>query len=785
MTDVRDATDALLADRPDLEDDIRTVLDVDANQETWTFDDVPLDSGSFGELVSRGIAEKVDGEYRLANRDAVRAALEGEEVPSSGSRTPSIDVSLDLPPRRVSLALVGALVLVATFRLFAYQSVFRAEHVVLLGNDPYYYRHLLFHFIEQGTGVFSLPETVQVGEPLMLATLLAATKLLGGTTSAANLVLAWYPVLTALVTAGLVYVLTVKLTEDRRVGLAAVVLLAVTPVHAYRTAIGFADHHAFDYLWLALTAVAAVTLLKRTSTATFEVTSLRNPTTLAWTAVLGVGVAAQVLAWNAGPILLLPLAVYGVIRTAAAVNAGNSPLTDLPLVIGIGLGALLAFVVHFGLGWQRLYIVVTPLLLVAGLGAVIVVGEGARRRELSGALTLGGLVATGSLIFAVAYVALPDFAAQFTQEVVRLFVGGTSENIAETASLFSPRYGTIAGPFFFFGLSLFFALPYFVWSLYLGWTENRPAWLLIGSYSSVLFVLALLQVRFAGQLALFTAVFGGLAVVHLLAVTGAAKRPAVLSEVETTHPWRTATRDEPAFALPDRQTIIAVSLIFLLIGGLGAVMTPLRTNLLTVSDESYNAAAYMEDYSEAEGWQYPQNYVFSEWGQNRMYNAIVNGESLSYGYAQQNYEDFLTSTNSSIWYQRLHDRTGFVVINQYDGFENSSQETVYKRLQNWGNETGHYQAVWASDDGSKKVFTLVPGARVIGSSNQNATFTITETVDIRGRQFTYERQVRANASGGYEVRVPYSGTYSFNGTTVNVSETAVNTGQTISVRSNT
>lgn len=779
MTDVREEVVEYLEEDPEGEDHFRHLLEVDAEREAWEFDDIQLDSGTFGELVSRGIIEKIDGKYHLADRDEVRAALEGEEISEETTRPP-LDLSIDFPPRRASLALVGSLLLVAVFRLFAYQSVFRAEHVVLLGNDPYYYRYWLFRFVEQGTSVFALPEAATVGEPLMLATLLAMTKLLGGTTDVANLVLAWYPVVAASVTAGLVYVLTVSLTEDRRVGLAAVALLAVTPVHAYRTSIGFADHHAFDFVWLAVTATAAVVLLQRAS-ATDVTAQVRTAGTLAWVGSLGLGVAAQTLAWNAGPILLLPLAMYGVVRAAAAVEADETPLADLPLVAGIALGAVLALAVHFILGWQRLYIVITPLLLAVGFAAVLAAGEVARRRNFSGLITLAGLVGVGSLVFVVAYVALPDFAAQFTQEVVRLFFGGTGENIAETASLFSPRYGTIVGPFFFFGLSLFFVLPYLPWGIFVGWSQNRSAWLLVSSYGAVLFVLALLQVRFAGQLAVFVATFGGLAIIHLAAITGVGERPSILSESEeTVHPWRSEGGEEPAFELPNRQTVVALGLIFLLVGGLGAVMTPLRTNLLTVSDESYNAATFMEDYSEQKGWEYPQNYVFSEWGDNRMYNAFVSGESRSYSYAQRNYTNFLASTNGSKWYQKLHDRAGFVVVGQYGGFENGSEELMYNRLQNWGSGTSHYRAVWASDDGSKKVFTLVPGAKVTGPAKPNTTVTLTQTVNISGQEVEYTRTVRVNEFGVFTTRLPNTGPITVGDAKATVSEQAVTEGKLVS-----
>ncbi|WP_053948965.1 hypothetical protein [Halolamina sediminis] len=781
MSDVREATATLRSERPGVDDDLRAVLDVDADTETWTFDDIPIDSGTFGELVSRGIVEKVDGEYRVADRDAVQAALDGEEIQSTADDAePSLEFDLDLPPRRVGLALAAALAFVVAVRLVAFPSVFRSEHVVLLGNDPYAYRYLLLQSLEQGATVTSLPDSILLGEPLLTATLLAATKLLGGTVETADLVLAWYPVVAGLVTAALVYVLAVQLTEDRRIGVASVVILAVTPVHAYRTAIGFADHHAFDYVWLAVTAVAAVALLQRTSTEEATHRGIVTPWTLALGGVVAVGVAGQVLAWNAGPVLLLPLALYSIVRATAAVDAGESPLVDLPLVVAVGLGGVLAVAVHTALNWQEFYIVATPLLLAAGLAAVLGVGELANRRGLSARLTAGSVAVAGGVVFAVAYTVVPEFGAEFTKELDRLVQAGSVEGIAETASLFGTQYGTVVGPFFFFGLSLFFALPYLAWSLVGGWQRNNPIWLLVGSYGGVFLLLALLQVRFAGQLALFASVFAGVAVVHLSAVTGATVPPAMVA-AEGRDSWSDHSPELPAIPLPNRDTVVAIGFIVLLVGGLGAVISPARTTTLMVSDESYEAATFMDEYATEQGWEYPQNYVFSQWGDSRMYNAIVSGESRGYGFAQSNYEDFLASPNASEWYQRLNGRVGFVVVDRHSGLSDVGEETMYSRLHDWGNGTGHYRAVWASDDRSMKVFTLVPGATVTGSAEPNATVTATTTVDVAGREVTYSRTTTADASGNYSVRVPYPGSYEITGEEVTVSEEAVESGQSVRV----
>src|SRR6056297_3448432 len=246
MTDVREATDDLLAEKSNLDSDLREVLAVDERADGWTFDDVPVDSGTFGELVSRDIvAENGDG-YEVADPDAVRASLDGdggtaETDADDGPALPSLSLeSLPALSRLEAGALAGALAFVVVMRTYIFPSVFRGEYVVLPSNDPYYYRYWVEQLSAEATGVFDfsvlsgLPGAVAKGEPLMVGTLWWFTNLLGGG-DAAGWVLAWYPAVSALVVATLVYALAVRVTDDRRVALSSVVFLAVIPAFAYRT----------------------------------------------------------------------------------------------------------------------------------------------------------------------------------------------------------------------------------------------------------------------------------------------------------------------------------------------------------------------------------------------------------------------------------------------------------------------------------------------------------------------------------------------------------------------
>ena len=210
MTDA-DEVAALLDERPDLEPALRRVLAVDREHDTWTFDDLDVDSGSFGELVSKGVVEKVDGEYRIDDPDVVARALDVEQTAGGDGRTAGSgrsvsapDVSLSAPSfdRSGALAdvdrvaagtLVALLAFAALLRSVSFPAVFR-DRVVLSGNDPYFYRYWVEQLLAQAGGGFdfsvlsNLPSGVATGEPLMVVTLWFFSTLFGGTAEAAGVV---------------------------------------------------------------------------------------------------------------------------------------------------------------------------------------------------------------------------------------------------------------------------------------------------------------------------------------------------------------------------------------------------------------------------------------------------------------------------------------------------------------------------------------------------------------------------------------------------------------------
>ncbi|QLG28655.1 hypothetical protein HUG10_14360 [Halorarum halophilum] len=768
----------LLDERPDLEPAVETVLEP---EDPWAFEDVDVDSGAFGELVSHGVVERDGEEYRVADRAAVRTALDGEApAPAADERSTSdLDVSLPQIDRFELALLLGALLLVVAFRMFPFPTVYRGEHVVLSANDPYFYRYWVETMLaDPGTTLSTIPGGIAKGEPLLVAALWLVTVVLGGTTEVAGHVLAWYPVVSAVITAVLVYVLTKTVTDDRRIALAAVAMLAVIPAHAYRTSLGFADHHAFDYPWLALTVLGiAVIAAEARRTAPGRTITRRPIPTLTWktiaaTLAIGIGTGAQTLAWDASPLLLVPLGLYLATDALRAVHAGDSPLpTSGPVLLGTGIGATIAWAGHSVFGWHSTLVATAPALVLIGGVGVLLVGELAHRFDQP-ATVLAGVEGGGLVVGAVLLATVrPEYWTRLTTSLSdRLFA---DRAIAEMQGLFGQSFGWLL----LIGLILVLALPYMAWGVRLALDDER--WLVPTVYAWYFLVLAAIQVRFVGELSPTVVVFAATGFVHLTEKFDCARSPAPFSDDPV-----------PDVRIPDREPLMAVVILFLFVTSVSIFQVPVKTSQLTVPDGQYETATWMAEHSDDREMEYPENYVFSFWPENRMYNYFVNGESRSYGYAQSNYVQFISSQDAQAWYDRLSGRAGFVVTTPIVVGGNESNLGTRLHRHN-GNRTAdspalaHYRLVHATADGEYKTFALVPGAVVEGQAEPNATVTLGTEVDVEGASFTYVRETTAGADGAYSVRVAHPGEYQVagsngsDGTTITVPESAVRNGANV------
>ena len=646
-------------------------------------------------------------------------------------------------------------VLVAT-RLFSVRAVVHPDGVALLSNDPYFYRTLVDRTVDGGG--WALTSRALVGEPLFVATAAVAAALLGGS----GVALAVYPVVATSLSGWLVYAVATRLSDDYRVGLASVLWLATVPVHAWRTSLGGGDHHAFDYLWLAVTILALVRLLDTTR----EADRIDAAT-------LGIAVAAQVLAWEAGPLLVAPAALAVGAVPLLSVDTEDATARLRPVAVGFGVAAVGAVGVHVLTGWQTWAIVVVPGLACLGtVGAVGLAMLAANTGRPRVTYVLGGSLGIG-VGAAILWRAAPTLRTTLVSGLDFLARRGGWE----MAGLFTD-FGPVFGPAILLGYAPFLALGGLVVAVR-GLRRGEVGWLVVVAYAGVFGAVAARHRRFAGEFALPLAVLAGVGFVAALRWLGLAP------------PTRA---DGDGVSFPGRRRALVLGGVSLAAYAPGVHFTRLVVGEQVVDPRLYRAARWIERESADRGLTYPENYVLSEEGRNRMFNYFVNGRSLSAEFAADTYLSFLTAGSLTEWYRRLADRVGFVVVRTVPTYESggiaSGMPPNYRRLHHdlgsasgGFDGTGHFRAVYTSPDRYVSVFELVAGATLVGRVAPNERVTVVTGVSLPtgSIEFTFRRTAEADGEGRVAVTVPHPGRYRFAGRTVRVTEADVRSGATVRV----
>ncbi|AUV83812.1 hypothetical protein C2R22_20965 [Salinigranum rubrum] len=693
--------------------------------------------------------------------------------------------------RPVVVSLVAVLLVALLARSYIYGAVFRDGAVVFLANDPYYYRFVVERHVAGAGG--DLGALLRYGErdPFLVVALALCVSLLGGV-EAAPVVLAWYPVVVGVATVALVYVLARLVSSSRLVGVVAAVALALTPAHVVRTALGFSDHHAADFLWLVVGATLLLLL--------WRVSSSRRRLGLA--AALAVVLAVQVSSWEAGVMLVLPAALAVVLGSVLDVAADRRPRAGLAAAASFTGAALLVAVVFWTLGWQTVGVVLAFALLAACvvLSVVALAAIGAVGRSARPALGIGAVPVVVGLVVAAAALDERFAPVRSLFAAGAAFLDGSSgTGIAETVSLVGGPLGPLTGPLSLFGLLLFVALPALVVTSVRALRTRDVAGAVVATYAWYFLASALVQRRFAGELSPFVAVFVGLALVALARWTGVLPTSAASSAspsagtADTTNTTDTADTDSGSRFTPLPRAVrrygpaaFSVLLALLVVTSSGVLAVKLNQSVAT--DAEYDAAAAIRGYAVDRDLSYPRSYVLSPLGSNRLFNYEVNAEAipeLSYRYAEAHYATFVRSDSPDRQYWRHHERVGFVVTT--DDVTAAAPASNWVRLhQRLGSRadgvegTGHYRLVYASADDSVKAFALVPGAVVAGTADPGERVSLSLPVTVGDRSFVYSRETTTTDVGWYAVTVPYPGTYVVDGRAVTVTEADVLDGRFVS-----
>jgi dolichyl-diphosphooligosaccharide--protein glycosyltransferase len=701
-----------------------------------------------------------------------------------------------------AVAVLVAVAIVVLPRVWiTYPAVFRRGDVVLASNDPYYYRYWVDQLLGGSlraidpTALASLPEKARRSEVLLIVGLWWLSALAEVGSLGAGDVLAWYPVFAGVLTAIGVGMLTYQLTRDSVLAIAAIVVLGLTTTHIDRTLLAFADHHALDTLVLVATAIA-VTAVARVDTA-----GTRRGL-LAATG-LGLAITTQVAAWDNGHFLLLPIGAYVLLGSLTALARSESPLAGTtPLLAGLAIATVFTAGLHLLLGWFGLVRTLAPGGLLLGAIGVIGITAGGHRRGRGPGFVTGLIALLGLLVGVVGVVTVPALGDE-VGGLYMFFVTTGSRHIGETVSLLETA--PISGWFFAFGVMFYLALPT-AWVLTRrALARGRNEWYPVVAYGGFFFLLTLLlQQRFSLHLTPFVAVFASLGIGHLGArLTDVADPLTRLSGADTDRGPRNVG------------WVAVVVLLLAIITIPGVVAIPEYQEVDTVG---HDVALTMDGAANDAGIPDSEAYVLSQWDRNRQYNYFVNGDSLSYVRAREQFLPFMESTNRSARYDAINRSTlcrgsdvrppanpftpkpitrphcsppvGFVVVETPGNVRGRDSATVSGTASKVAQRTGDPSVlpvettyvrlalhrgsrarnvsglgrfrlldVHRESGGERLAFAHVRGARVVGEGPKNATLSLRHTVDLQNATFTYRRVTRTTDSGEYSITVPYPGRY--------------------------
>ncbi|MFC7174643.1 hypothetical protein ACFQL0_17460 [Haloplanus litoreus] len=441
------------------------------------------------------------------------------------------------------------------------------------------------------------------------------------------------------------------------------------------------------------------------------------------------------------------------------------------------LASVVAVGVHALLGWQSWPVVAVPVLCaVGGAGAVGLTRVAARTARPRAAYAVGGLVGLG--VVASLWFGASAFRAEATAGAAFLARPGTWE----MAGLFED-FGPVLGPVILLGYAPFVALAALP-SVGRRIRAGDAGWLFVLTYALVFGALAVSHRRFAGEFAAPLAILAGMGLVVLLWSLGVCRSVLAAGRPD----------GEERVSLPGRRRTLLLAGVSVGACAPGTHFTRLVVEESVVDPRLYRAARWIERYARRPGLDYPENYVLSEEGRNRMFNYFVNGRGLSTPLAAETCVPLLTTERLSSWYGRLADRVGFLVVRTVPAYESAGESLVagppanYRQLHHHLGSAAdgldgvaHYRAVYASPDGFVSVFELVPGATITGRDRPEDRVVVETTVSLPHGSLDFRRRTEAAADGTFTVTVPHPGQYTVGERTVRVTERAVRAGATVSV----
>ena len=470
---------------------------------------------------------------------------------TAGDRSPESEAIVEPLQRWYHVpALIVVLVYMVWTRTRAYDRFVRNGEVYFSGNDPYYhYRATMYSVKNWPSRIYGEPWTqFPVGRNVgnfgtLMDQAVATVALIVGLGNPSPELVAKISILAPAVIGALctipAYYLAKQLGGGRIGGITAAALVALVPQASWitRSSVGYYDHHVAETLTMTIAVFAMVNALVVVGRERPVYEQLQDrdwdgllPSVKA-SALAGLALAAYLLTWAAGVVLVGIFGVFFVLAMSIAVLRGESPEHLAFAGAGSHIVALALMAPWIQtLGIETTTLSLLQLLLVVGIAAVcVVLAAMARawdRQQLSEEAYPVVVLGIGLAAILVLWLVLPKAVQIIWGNLQRImFLGQTDTTltISEAQSMFDDDRAPIAEQFWNgYGFAFFTAMIAGVWMAARGLLaeRTRSEYLLISVWTIFILMMTMTQIRFHYYLVVVVAVLNGWLVTQVLSLVG-------------------------------------------------------------------------------------------------------------------------------------------------------------------------------------------------------------------------------------------------------------------------
>jgi len=674
--------------------------------------------------------------------------------------------------------------------------VYQSDGVYPFGNDAFYHLRRIQYSVANFPAVLSFdpfinfPHGAQPIWPPTFDWLVAALfRLVLGSDQPEKLerLAMWLPPFLGAATVVLLYLLARRF-YSRSVALLAAGILCVLPAHFFYSQLGFLDHHALVALITTLLLAAAMDLLREpgNSPAPGTGSDLRR------SALLGLAMAGSVLVWP-GSLLhvgIVQAALVARLLSASDRRAAVAWARRFALVHVVACAAVFPLAAgNEWLLWGRVSPVVLsnfqPLYFGSAALCFAPLGELWRRGWLCAGRPQRALLAAiwGATLMGLVLLAVPEVRLGLVDAWAWFSKGEEFQSVvSESAPLFAP-YGSLDPSFAIEFLSAFvFAVPVAI--AYLGWEDRRrPERLFFLWWSLALFGATLIQWRFMNSYSIAHSLLlaATLKSAHDRLAPRLARRPAVA--------WAAASLALAGVLTASLPWIRGYRpyLVDLWRGFRGE--PPQMIGIAGTTRLVVVTARWLRDNSPPP--QVPGYSVLGPWGDGHILKYVAQRPVV-----QDNFGDDVAAENFALaeaYFSARSEQVALGILEQLgvryvlvrstgSGHGHGcAPDSVFTRLfhaRGGGSRASpgsrrsreppldRHRLIYESPplrEGAEaassfcKLYEIVPGARIVGAADPGAVVRVRLALETRhGGPFHFNATSRADPTGRYEIRVPYS-----------------------------